>query len=305
MRCNTFILTFFVFQVQVAIGQQILNGGFEDILTTDSPHAFPVPEFWESYSSELGFGAASLVDDSHAGEWSVKLETSNHADLKAARLTTLFHAPQMPLEIFAHPLNHSPNQLSFYHKYSPQGGDTAQVSVLLFNFPDSLPFHDPYLSFVDTLFYVEQGIADAANAYTQMALDLDYESDVDPQYIQVEFVSSKHALENGNLTSAQGTPGTALWVDDIELMYPVSTANRKDTHTDITLFPVPAVEFFEIQKPESTIVQLAVLYDLNGQQVMVLNPDLTQHSVSNLPRGMYLLHLELNEGHAVKKLLKQ
>jgi len=88
-------------------------------------------------------------------------------------------------------------------------------------------------------------------------------------------------------------------------MYPVSTADRKVTESDITLFPLPAVDFFQIQKPDNVSIQSAVLYDLSGQQCMVLNPDLNRHPVSDLPNGMYLLHLYFNEGHAVKKLLKQ
>jgi len=305
MRHTTIILMFFAFQSQFTVGQQLLNGGFEDILTTDSPHPFPVPEFWEIYFYGLEFGAALLDEDSHNGEWAMKLETTHYLDLRPTKLSTMFFMPPMPMEIYAHPLNHSPNQLSFYYKYLPEGGDTARVSVLLFNFPDSLPFHNPYLSYIDTLFYIEQDIADAVETYTQMMLDLDFESNPDPEYIQVEFVTNKHASASGQLSSAQGTPGTTLWVDDVELMYPVSTADRKVTESDITLFPLPAVDFFQIQMPARLSLQSAVLYDLSGQQRMVLNPALNRHPVSDLPNGMYLLHLNFNEGHAVKKLLKQ
>jgi len=296
---------FFALQSQFSVGQQLLNGGFEDILTTDSPHPFPVPEFWETVFPAFDLAIARLDEESNSGEWAMKLETGDNWGLKVSKLSTLFYSADLVSEIYGHPLNHSPNQLSFYYKYLPEGGDTARVSVLLFNFPDSLPFHNPYLSYIDTLFYIEQDIADAVETYTQMLLDLDFESNPDPEYIQVEFVTNKHATAFGHLSPAQGTPGTTLWVDDVELMYPVSTADRKVTESDIALFPLPAVDFFQIQKPENVSIQSAVLYDLSGQQRMVLNPTLNRHPVSDLPNGMYLLHLNFNEGHAVKKLLKQ
>lgn len=305
MRLLQIIIAILVFHSQFATGQQLLNNGFEDILTVASPHPFPVPEYWEMVFPELYFTKATLSEESYSGDWAIKLETKSQMGLNPCRLSTMFHSSDLLSGISAHPLNNSPGQLSLYYKYLPVGGDTASISVVLFNFPDTVPFFGPYLAYTDTLFYLEQDIVHAVETYTQLLLDLDYQSDSPPEYIAVDIVTNKNASEYGDLEPGQGNAGTTLWVDDIELMYPVSTANNLVSESDITLSPLPAADYFQIQKPGHLNIQRAVLYDLTGKERMVFDPTQSRYQIGELTRGMYLLHLTFQNGQAVKKLLKQ
>lgn len=305
MRYLQIIIVILVFHSQFATGQQLLNSGFEDVLTADSPHIFPVPEYWEMVFIESNYARGTVSDESYGGDWAIKLETKSQMGLNPSRLSTLFYSPFLISEINGHPLNDSPAQLSLFYKYHPVGGDTARVSVMLFNFPDTVPFFGPYLSYTDTLLYLEHDVVQVAENYTQLLMDLDFQSDSAPEYIAVDIVTNKHASENGDLQSGQGNAGTTLWVDDLELLYPVSTADDFVSESDIVLFPLPAGDYFQIQKPGHVSIQSAALYDLSGKQRMELDPDRTLHQIRELANGMYLLHLTFKNGQVVKKLLKQ
>lgn len=74
------------------------------------------------------------------------------------------------------------------------------------------------------------------------------------------------------------------------------------------VYPNPATNVVNITNSENMQVQQITIYDINGKQLstQVFNNETEiQLNVENLPSGTYILHLETNQGMAVKKLIKK
>lgn len=75
---------------------------------------------------------------------------------------------------------------------------------------------------------------------------------------------------------------------------------------DLTLYPNPASEQFNIASGNETI-QTVIVRDILGKTIQTIQVNgLTQNvNVSNLPKGLYLVEVELETGRAVQKLIKK
>ena len=74
------------------------------------------------------------------------------------------------------------------------------------------------------------------------------------------------------------------------------------------LYPNPATNVVNITNAENMQVQQVTIYDSSGKQLSTRsfnNETQIQLNVENLPSGIYMLHLQTNEGTAVKKLVKK
>lgn len=73
------------------------------------------------------------------------------------------------------------------------------------------------------------------------------------------------------------------------------------------VYPNPATNVVSITNTENITLEKVVIYDISGKQLSVqsINNDAEiQLNVENLASGTYILHLETNQGIAVKKLVK-
>ena len=74
------------------------------------------------------------------------------------------------------------------------------------------------------------------------------------------------------------------------------------------LYPNPATNLVNITNSENRLVHQVTIYDTSGKQLSTQNfnnePEI-QLNVENLASGLYMLHLQINEGTAVKKLVKK
>ena len=78
--------------------------------------------------------------------------------------------------------------------------------------------------------------------------------------------------------------------------------------TKFNIYPNPATHVVNITNSENILVKKATIYDITGKQLSTQNfnnqSDL-QLNVAHLANGTYILHLQTNEGKAVKKLVKK
>lgn len=76
-------------------------------------------------------------------------------------------------------------------------------------------------------------------------------------------------------------------------------------NADLTLFPNPASDQFTISSGNETI-QTVIVRDILGKTIQTIQVNgLNQNvNVSNLPKGLYLVEVELETGRAVQKLIK-
>ena len=75
-----------------------------------------------------------------------------------------------------------------------------------------------------------------------------------------------------------------------------------------SLFPNPATNVVNITNAENMQVNQVIVYDIAGKEIKnqtFTNENQVQLNVENLASGTYMLHIQTNEGTAVKKLIKK
>jgi hypothetical protein len=305
----TFFVSLFCLFAFSLKAQQILNGGFEEtyIDTVYTPNVLEAMhwKYGSSNSLDCGVPLGSLTSESNNGDWALKLETilcGGH--VYPGIITTSFNFQSFIYpEIVAHFLNDRPDQISFYHKFSPINNDTAFVRVLLFNYPEvvPLPNYFPWIH-VDTVAYTEFHITESADIYTQLTVNFEYENADIPAYIRVIFSSFK----NIGVTPIQyGNIGTTLWIDDVELVYLPTSIHNLISSGDVTLFPNPVAEHFSIDLPGNTTINSVSILDFSGRVVNIPASKNGMYSLNGLSTGMYFVQIETDKGSVVKKVVKE
>ena len=62
----------------------------------------------------------------------------------------------------------------------------------------------------------------------------------------------------------------------------------------VTVYPNPTSDEFHLVLPEEVEVSEIVLYGINGQKVMMMNPSDRDFSLSGLNKGIYILYVRTN-----------
>ena len=102
-------------------------------------------------------------------------------------------------------------------------------------------------------------------------------------------------IDNIKITALQSVPPEVLGTDNFFAQ-------------KFNIYPNPATHVVNITNNENILVNKVTIYDIAGKQLSTQNftnePDL-QLNVAHLVSGTYMLHLQTNEGIAVKKLVKK
>ncbi len=88
----------------------------------------------------------------------------------------------------------------------------------------------------------------------------------------------------------------------------IALSTSEQFATKFNLYPNPATNVVNITNAENMLVNQVAIYDVAGKQLSTQtynNETEIQLNVEHLASGTYLLHLQTNEGTAVKKLVKK
>src|SRR5690606_19173362 len=88
----------------------------------------------------------------------------------------------------------------------------------------------------------------------------------------------------------------------------VALSTTEQLAAKFNMFPNPATNVVNITNSENMLVNKVVIYDITGKKLNTQNfngETKIQLNVENLASGTYMLHLQTNEGTAVKKLVKK
>lgn len=219
--------------------KQIVDGGFESCWYTQSMTG---ENYWEYNSSvfytlnnlhalievpDLMLTSSPLTafrdEDAHSGNYCMKLVTGILTDQSKGRL--LIPGAIAPLDQnfvyqfltpseFPDGINvkreyhEKPTALVGYYKYTPVAGDSASVSVKLYNGSEVIAEG----------YYVEKN---DVSGWTQFNVPIsgDNYSSSNPTHISIIF-SSSAGYDFSDLTHCQGQEGSTLWLDDVELVFP-------------------------------------------------------------------------------------
>ncbi len=88
----------------------------------------------------------------------------------------------------------------------------------------------------------------------------------------------------------------------------VTLSTNEELAAKFNMYPNPATNVVNITNSENVLVNQITVYDIAGKQLSTQsfnNQTEIQLNVENLSSGTYMLHLQTNEGIAVKKLVKK
>lgn len=153
--------------------------------------------------------------------------------------------------------------------------------------------------------YIE--VTDTWNVYTYIPtlqyLDFQKRTSISNQDIYIGF-----AVYNAK----QSYSGTLIKYDNIKLSavpsLPVFANVNEWLSLKFNVYPNPADNIISITNTENVIVNQVRVYDIAGKQLSTQNfnrEEQIQLNVENLSRGTYIMHLETNQGVAVKRFIKK
>lgn len=160
-------------------------------------------------------------EDAHGGNYCMKLVTGVLTDQSKGRL--LIPGAIAPLDQnfvyqFLTPSEYpdginvkreyheKPEVLKGYYKYIPVAGDSASVSVKLYNGSDVIAEG----------YFLEKN---AVNAWTQFEVPIVYSNSATPTHISI-IISASAGYNFADLTHCEGQEGSTLWIDDLGFTFP-------------------------------------------------------------------------------------
>ena len=207
------------------VAQQLSNPGFE--AWEDAGPVADEPVKWSSIkTSDAGdfinnfapvvWGQSS---DAHSGSYSVEITNVMSIVMATGTLTNgRVHAEVTPANgyVFTDPADEKwhmvmtsrPDSVVIWAKYTPQGGDTAQVKVLLHKGAGTLPPKPENQE--NRVGFAQINITAQVNEWTRFSAPFTYSSDDNPEYLLTV------------LTAGAGTlavEGSKVFYDDFELIY--------------------------------------------------------------------------------------
>ncbi|MEM9053423.1 MAG: hypothetical protein AAGC47_15320, partial [Bacteroidota bacterium] len=243
-------------------GQQVLNGGFEDINLNEFNPEDPYPEHWLGWHEIMGFlpcwnipYTGSISTDSYLGDYCIKMETLECEDQNSTIPGGFFTAnPGTGSPYFySNPFSERPEFLNFYYKFNSVGGDSAWVGIQLLNY-DSITPDLSYTERVEIVAYTETYIKESVSDYTEFVLPIEYVTEDFPGFMWIGFRTGDDP-QNINYHV-----GTTLWVDEVTVSGGIlNTSDTNFLETSISLFPNPAKDSFQIGTENEVAVQTIVL----------------------------------------------
>ena len=119
--------------------------------------------------------------------------------------------------------------------------------------------------------------------------------------------------DNINFTVNSLNSSSVIKIDNIKFsalqtLPPYILSTNEQLATKFNMYPNPATNVVNITNNENMLVNQVTVYDITGKQLSAQsfnNQTEIQLNVENLASGTYMLHLQTEEGIAVKKLVKK
>lgn len=231
--------------------------------------------------------------DSHSGMYALKLETTL-VDFDGTTDTVGFMTngeftgddfeggKPLPMSMSG---NYRPLGLCGYYQYAPVGNDTA-LGLVTFSYFDTLAGQ----RIQSDSFWIK--FAPAA-MYTPFAMPIDLSTfPHDPDTAYVMFSSSD--LTDGGVTQSTVGIGSVLMLDDLNFIIIPGAVDALFEEKAFNLYPNPVTTTLHLTWETATLQQASIwLYDLQGRAIkhkpLPSGSTQTQLSVSDLPRGMYIV----------------
>jgi len=271
-----------------AASQDIPNWNFESWTGNN-------PDDWDSSNDDLAlfgiFNVSPETEDPHEGSSSLKAYTAATAffTLSGIACNGYYEGPN-PVNnetetIKGVPFTGSPTTLSLWYKYTGMENDSSFMAIHLFKEGQLIAKGEH----VDTA---------SVEEWTQLDIPISWNSEVEPDTMLI-LVKSSYGT-----TAANGgaVANSTIWVDELQLIYPVSTEEIKEEQ--LSIYPNPFSQEIRLQLPSGQQA-LVRIYAVSGAKVLEESISGSQSiSTGHLERGIYLIEVTRGEERMVKKLFR-
>jgi hypothetical protein len=182
-----------------------------------------------------------------------------------------------------------PDAMQFNYKFHQEGSDSAFVRLMLFRW-DTL---ENQIS--DTIAFVSGWINEETTEFQTYTLPIEYMTELTPEYIRIEFSSSKTLTEQSLGYTPPGmyaSVGTKFWIDDIQ-MIGGDVAVEEETETN----PIELMRIGDaIRIMSITGVPLNIELFSSDSKLVYSRAKQTNYQIENLPSGIYVLKVMDDSG---------
>ncbi len=287
---NTFVLL--LISLAGTAQNTIPNPGFEIWVTGGSIlNPYEEPEHWGTpnpTTNGFGFETATKTTEPqfvHSGNAALKLRTHHIAVLdvyaQGAAVTgevSIAGIPPIAQVTGGVPFNLRPDALKAWIRYFPQGGDTAQVGMLLSRWNAGTGMRDTVGTALLQLFETVQN-------YTEFEIPFEYLLGGDPDTMLLGAICSSFF---------EPVMGTEMYVDDLSLVYNPSSVGD-GLAREPKIYPNPATTHVWFDAPDAVEVRI-----INSMGKVMLRKNLSNGenyvALAGLPSGLYLLELMDKQG---------
>lgn len=267
MRTITTLILSAILSLSVC-GQTLPNSSFEDWHTTMGALE---PDFWSISPEVLALGANPMAErstDAHSGNYAAKIVTLvvNILGNETSGRGILYNETALPLA-------GRPDSVVVWLKYLPDGDHEYALRADL----------TAWDAQQQTAVPVALGtyVGGLTPEYTRISFPFSYSSGIMPDSVIFTFYNDFPDEVFGL--------NTALWVDDLSLVYPQELSTLEAADVNDKLFPVPADEVMNVQTNE---VGNWYIYDMQGRMQQAIdreeNSDF-QINTGTLNTGCYFL----------------
>ncbi|MBS7321204.1 MAG: T9SS type A sorting domain-containing protein [Myroides sp.] len=197
------------------------------------------------------------------------------------------------------PSSYQVGQLTILHSTKPDwrflSHNTWYTIKMYVDFDAKKVYHVmPYCTTVFDFLRFETG-SNLIEKYKPTSLGFDFYSSFFIPQTNVLIEETYVKIDNIKISALQSVPPEVLGTDNF-------LAQK------FNIYPNPATNIVNITNGENLLVNKVTIYDIAGKQLSTQtfnNEAEIQLNVENLASGTYMLHLQTNEGTAVKKLVKK
>lgn len=183
-----------------------------------------------------------------------------------------------------------PSTFKAWIKYYPVAGDSGEMfSYVLKQNGNNF----------DTLAVAKKKFLQTINTWTEQSVNFTYQNTTDlGTHLSLVFVTSK-AYNFNNLTFCQGSVGSKMYIDDVELIGYNGISEMLFTGEEINVYPNPANSVVNITTTQSISNAQLVIIDMNGREIssQTVNGNQFSVDVNELKAGNYLITLQ--EGNKI------
>jgi hypothetical protein len=262
----------------------IPNGNFETWNTV----SFDMPNGW-AVQNDFNAQPVQKSTDKYSGNYAIKIQNifTNTDNRQGLAETAGPHTGQYnmfgPMPAF--PVSTKPDTLFCWTKFAPQNGDSATITVQLFNHGNPLGFGQTFLG--------------PMSSYTLTKVPIHYfNGGLSPDSAVIQLASFQLA----NNSNAKGT--STLYVDNLSFDKVVTGIAYPEEPKTFYLYPNPTSDKLNIQFEDWQKVKAINITDMNGRLILHQDMYTKQIDIQNFEKGVYFISIVTTNASCTQKFIR-